>query len=120
MKTENSQSDESRFYKELEAEIADWFNNINALYDKAYLEYKPIVEDMCNRNASEKEVDDLLTWIFDFVEDERFLILFKEICQKYNDIYPEVVSFYVNEYKDIYEIEDIDVLVDNDDVELPM
>ena len=42
MKTENSQSDEARFYKELEAEIAEWFNNINALYDKAYLEYKPI------------------------------------------------------------------------------
>ena len=38
MKTENSQSDEARFYKELEAEIAEWYNNINALYDKAYLE----------------------------------------------------------------------------------
>ena len=84
MKTENSQSDEAHFYKGLEAEIAEWFNNINALYDKAYLEYKPIVDNICSRTAHEKEVDDLLTWIFDFVEDERFLTLFKKICHKYN------------------------------------
>lgn len=119
MKTENSQSDEARFYKELEAEIAEWFNNINVLYDKAYLEYKPIVDNICSRTAHEKEVDGLLTWIFDFVEDERFLTLFKKICHKYNDIYPDVVSFYLNEYKDMYEIEDVDILVDNEDNELP-
>ena len=119
MKTENSQSDEARFYKELEAEIAEWYNNINALYDKAYLEYKPIVDNICSRTAHEKDVDDLLTWIFDFVEDERFLTLFKKICHKYNDIYPDIVSFYLNEYKDMYEIEDVDVFVDNEDNELP-
>ena len=34
-------------------------------------------------------------------------------------IYPEVVSFYLNEYKDMYEIEDVDVFLDNDDIELP-
>ena len=37
MKTQDPEFNEDTFIKQLEAEIADWFNNIDALYDKAYL-----------------------------------------------------------------------------------
>ena len=43
MKTQNPNLEETEFIAQLEAEIAEWFNNINDLFDKAYLEYKPIV-----------------------------------------------------------------------------
>ena len=56
MKTQNPNLEETEFIAQLEAEIAEWFNNINDLFDKAYLEYKPIVEEICTRTAPEDEV----------------------------------------------------------------
>ena len=57
MKTQNPNLEETEFIAQLEAEIAEWFNNINDLFDKAYLEYEPIVEEICTRTAPEDEVD---------------------------------------------------------------
>ena len=57
MKTKNPNLEETEFIAQLEAEIAEWFNNINDLFDKTYLEYKPIVEETCTRTAPEDEVD---------------------------------------------------------------
>ena len=56
MKTQNPNLEETEFIAQLEAEIAEWFNNINDLFDKAYLEYKPIVEEICTRTVPEDEV----------------------------------------------------------------
>ena len=43
-------------------------------------------------------MDNLLTWMLDFVRDERMLNLFKKVCRAYIYIYPEVVGFYVMHY----------------------
>ncbi len=51
MKTQNPNLEETEFIAQLEAEIAEWFNNINHLFDKAYLEYKPIRRDMYSNSA---------------------------------------------------------------------
>ena len=56
MKTQNPNLEETEFITQLEAEIAEWFNNINDLFDKAYLEYEPIVKEICTRTAPEDEV----------------------------------------------------------------
>ena len=111
MKTQNPNLEETEFIAQLEAEIAEWFNNINDLFDKAYLEYKPIVEEICTRTAPEDEVDNLLTWLLDFCEDERFLTLSKKICRNYYEIYPELVSFYTKEYMDIFKLEEMECTV---------
>lgn len=57
MKTQNPNLEETEFIAQLEAEIAEWFNNINDLFDKAYLEYEPMVKEICTRTAPEDEVD---------------------------------------------------------------
>jgi hypothetical protein len=72
------------------------------MHNRAVVAYTPIVDDICNRNASEKEVDSLLTWMFDFVGHERMLLLFKKVCRKYFYIYPEEVGFYILEYRKVY------------------
>ena len=56
MKTQNPNLEETEFITQLEAEIAEWFNNINDLFDKAYLEYEPMVKEICTRTAPEDEV----------------------------------------------------------------
>ena len=111
MKTQNPNLEETEFIAQLEAEIAEWFNNINDLFDKAYLEYEPMVKEICTRTAPEDEVDNLLTWLLDFCEDERFLTLSKKICRNYYEIYPELVSFYTKEYMDIFELEEMECTV---------
>ena len=57
MKTQNPNLEETEFIAQLEAEIAEWFNNINDLFDKAYLEYVPMVKEICTRTVPEDKVD---------------------------------------------------------------
>ena len=79
-------------------DISDLVKSLARIYDDAVVRYTPIVNDICNRKASEDEVDNLLTWMLDFVRDERMLNLFKKVCRAYIYIYPEVVGFYVMHY----------------------
>ena len=70
---------------------------LSELQDRAVEAYRPLVNDICNRKAKEDEVEDLLTWMFDFVENEQMLLLFKKVCRTYLYTYPEVVGFYIME-----------------------
>lgn len=65
------------------------------IQDRAVVTYTPLVDEICSRIATEKEVDHLLTWMFDFVENECMLLLFKKVCRTYFYTYPETVGFYI-------------------------
>lgn len=80
---------------------------LSELQDRAVEAYRPIVDDICNRKATEGEVDNLLTWMFDFVENKRMLLLFKNVCRTYLYTYPEVVGFYIMEYRKEYDRESL-------------
>lgn len=98
----------------LENDIMKLAEALDDMYNRAVVAYTPIVDDICYRNASEKEVDNLLTWMFDFVGYERMLLLFKKVCRKYFYIYPEVVGFYILEYRKVYDGESLrDIEYDN-------
>ena len=43
------------------------------LHQKAYEVYLPLVEDVCNRTASEDELAHLLDYLLDFACDEKIL-----------------------------------------------
>jgi hypothetical protein len=75
---------------------------LSELQDRAVETYRPLVNDICNRNAKEDEVEHLLTWMFDFVGNEKMLLLFKKVCRTYLYTYPEVVGFYIMEYRKEY------------------
>lgn len=53
------------------------------IQDRAVVVYTPLVDNICNRNATKDEVDHLLTWMFDFVGNKHMLLLFKRVCRIY-------------------------------------
>lgn len=92
-----------KFYQDI-AKIAE---AIDALHRRAVTAYTPLVEDICSREATNDEVDHLLTWMFDFVGNEDMLLLFKKVCRKYFYKYPETIAFYIMEYRKEYDRESL-------------
>ena len=93
--------------RELEDKISKLAETLAGIQERAVIEYTPIVDDICNRIAKEDEVEHLLTWMFDFVENEQMLLLFKKVCRTYLYTYPEVVGFYIMEYRKEYDRESL-------------
>ena len=80
-------------------EIADRIQEMNNF---AYTAYKPMVEDIIARNASESEVEHLLDYMVSFTGDDRMLKLFKQVCRRYYGQYPEMITSVVFFYKEMY------------------
>ena len=78
-------------------------NTLDYIHNRSVVAYTPLVDDICSRRATKEEVDNLLTWMFDFVENEPMLLLFKKVCRAYFNTYPETISFYILEYRKIYD-----------------
>ena len=76
---------------------------ITELDDLAYATYKPIVEEICARKASESEVEYLLDYMVGICSSDRMLELFKCVCRKYIYLYPEMVTSEIYTYKSMYE-----------------
>ena len=76
------------------------------LHQKAYEVYLPLVEDVCNRIASEDELSHLLDYLLDFACDEKMLGLYKRVCRKYLDVYPDCIKLYIEAYWEMWGEED--------------
>lgn len=83
--------------------ILEMTNTLDDIHNRSVVAYTPLVDDICSRRATKEEVDNLLTWMFDFVENEPMLLLFKKVCRAYFNTYPETISFYILEYRKIYD-----------------
>lgn len=81
-------------------EIARMITEVN---EKAYITYKPLVDDICARQAPESEVEHLLDYMVGICNDDRMLELFKSVCRKYIYLYPEMIASEIYAYKDMYE-----------------
>ena len=93
--------------RELEDKISKLAETLSSTQERAVIEYTPLVNDVCNRKATEDEVDNLLTWMFDFVGNDKMLLLFKKVCRAYFYTYPETVAFYILEYRRHYDRESL-------------
>ena len=91
----------------MEQAVNDEFKKIVCMITEldvlAYATYKPIVEEICARTASESEVEHLLDYMVGMCTSDRMLELFKRICRKYIYLYPEMVTSEIYTYKDMYE-----------------
>ena len=56
---------------------------IERLDELAYNTYKPVVENICIRKASELEVEHLLDYMVGICNSDRMVELFKRVCRKY-------------------------------------
>ena len=105
---ENEEEKEiKRQAEQLAKEQEPLIQQLNGLNDQAVTAYAPLVDDICSRKATEKEVDWLLTWMLDFAGNERMLKLYKRVCRAYWQIYPETIAFYIMEYRKLYDPESL-------------
>ncbi len=79
---------------------------IAQLHQEACEVYLPLVEDVCSRTVSEDELSHLLDYLLDFACDEKILGLYKMVCRKYLDVYPDCIRDYIEAYREMWEEED--------------
>ena len=92
---------------ELARSLEPLVRSMKALNDQAVMAYQPLVDDICHRKATQKEVEHLLDFMFDFVGDERMLLLFKRVCRAYWQTCPESIAWYIMEYRKWYDPESL-------------
>ena len=65
----------------MDEDIYQIAEQIVQLHQKAYEVYLPLVEDVCNRTASEDELSHLSDYLLDFACDEKMLGLYKKCVE---------------------------------------
>ena len=65
------------------AEIKIIAAKMQKIYDMAYRAYLPIVTELCERIASQNEIEHTLDSLLDFACEEKCLRLFKKLCRRY-------------------------------------
>ena len=65
--------EDSKEYQELLDGIKQIAEPMKGLYEQAYYLYKPQVDDICQRDASQKEVGWLMDWLLQYAGDDRML-----------------------------------------------
>lgn len=93
----------------MEESIFQIAEQINQLHKKAYDTYLPLVDDVCRREVSEKELSHLFDLLLDFACDEKIVVLYKRVCRRYLYTYPNCIKFYIEAYRNMWEDEEKDV-----------
>ena len=103
MNLEKKMEDESDILND----IKDLAKQISQLNEEAYHVYKPLVDDICNRRASKKDVERLLDRLFGFAGNDRILELYKQVCRSYWQIYPDSIAYYIMDYRKYFDPESL-------------
>ena len=77
--------------------------SIKSLFEAAYEHYRPLTENLCGRLAPEAEVEYVLDRMLDVCGTDKMLGLFKRICRRYYDIYPEMIVSEIQMYRESYD-----------------
>lgn len=77
------------------------------IHDMAVVAYTPLANDLCNKNATQNEVEWMLDWLLMYAGDERMLQLYKQVCRTFWKTYPDSIAFYVMEYRKEYDPESL-------------
>jgi len=83
--------------------IDEIVNLIQEISEQSYNYYKPIADNIIAKTASENEVEHLLDYMLDVCHDNRMLNLFKTVCRRYYNLYPEMIAFEILTYKEMYD-----------------
>lgn len=77
------------------------------IHDMAVVAYTPLVNDLCNRKATQNEVEWMLDRLLMYSGDDRMLQLYKQVCRTFWQTYPNSIAFYVMEYRIEYDPENL-------------
>ena len=65
--------EDSKEYQDFLDGIKVFAEQIKGVCEQAYYVYKPQVDEICHRNASQNEVEGLLDWLLQYTGDDRML-----------------------------------------------
>lgn len=85
--------------------MKEMISQLKRINEDAYKQYKPVVSDLCSRTAPLDEVAHVLDRMLDFCGDDAFLGLFREVCRHYFKVYPEMIAYQINSYREIWDTE---------------
>lgn len=78
--------------------------NIQAVYKQAINVYQLRVDDVIrNKNISQDEIEHLFDGILDFCDNAEMLLQYKRLCRHYLCIYPQIVRYYINAYRECWD-----------------
>lgn len=90
--------------KNVEEKIDSIVESIKQVNKQLFLVYKPIVDEICSeKTVEEKELENVLDGLVSACISDEMLNLFKRVCRKFYDQYPEIITDYVMFYKEMYE-----------------
>lgn len=94
-------------FDECSKEIQCLVKSLKQTYDKAYELYYPKANGIIRRlnkgyAVSEFKMDMFLDSILSFGDDDRILSLFKQVCRLSYRLYPQMITEYVELYKNLY------------------
>ena len=82
-------------------------HRLKELHNDAVIAYTPQVQELCDKKATQNEVERMLDWLLMYAGDERMLKLYTQVCRTYWKIYPESIAFYIMEYRKEYDRESL-------------
>ena len=81
--------------------------DIQAIYSQAETHYVFAVNSIIqSQNRDEKEIENLLSYMLDFADNEKVLDSYRKLCRYYFDINPQAVAEYIQSYKEIYDTDE--------------
>lgn len=81
--------------------IVESIKNVNK---QALSVYKPLVDEVCSgRIVEEKELENILDGLVSMCISDEMVNLYKRVCKKFYNQYPEIIADYVMFYKEMYE-----------------
>ena len=81
-------------------------HNIQAVYKQAVIVYKIRVDYVIrNKNISQDEIEHLFDGMLDFYDNAEMLLQYRRLCIHYLNIYPQIVGYYINAYRECWDSE---------------
>ena len=78
-------------------------NEISQIHQSAYALLVPEAEEICRKNCSEAEVEHFLDYALSFCSSSEVLELYKNVCRKYLNCYPEMIASQINLYRELFD-----------------
>ena len=88
-------------------DIREIAKDIQAIYSQAETHYVFAVNSIIqSQNKDEKEIENLLSYMLDFADNERILDSYRKLCRYYFDINPQATAEYIQFYKELYDADE--------------
>lgn len=94
-------------------EIKRIIENIQLLRDAAYNQFLILTEDIVSDRITDiQKIEWIMDRVGDFLDEDRFIELYRKICKHIYFNYPEIVGEYVDLYRVLWMTKDDNDLVD--------